>query len=274
MNKMIIRHTTKTLSLLALITLTTACSTQHLSSLPGSQLFGQQKDETKKAVEVASKTVKVPDVNTDTSAPMRKTILKAPVIVANDTTNKRTGTASTSAFGVVASEPKVNTVAPAAKPKAQPAPITAAKVTTIPKPPAAKVVTTSKPTPVSQNTTRRLTLNGSATFKTGSSRLSTDGKQKLAALARTLSAPNTKISRLLIEGHTDSAGSAAANQVLSLKRANAVADYLAQEGIMRASMETIGLGESTPIADNKTKSGRAQNRRVEITATGSRQTTR
>ena len=79
---------------------------------------------------------------------------------------------------------------------------------------------------------------------------------------------------MLIEGHTDSAGSAAGNQVLSLKRANAVADYLAEQGLMRSSMETVGLGEGSPIADNKTKAGRAQNRRVEITATGSRQTTR
>lgn len=272
---MIIKHTTKTLSLLALITLTTACSSSRvISSLPGSQLIGQQKED-KKVATAVSKAAKTPDVNTDDSAPMRKTILKALPVVAK--TNTNTGTASTSAFGVKASEPKMKAAAPVAAKIAQApvkAPTTVAKVATTPKPAMAKVVTTSKPTIVSQDTTRRLTLNGSATFRTGSSKLSNDGKQKLASLARSLSAPNTKISRLLIEGHTDSAGSAAGNQVLSLKRANAVADYLAEQGLMRSSMETVGLGEGSPIADNKTKAGRAQNRRVEITATGSRQTTR
>jgi OOP family OmpA-OmpF porin len=65
------------------------------------------------------------------------------------------------------------------------------------------------------------------------------------------------------------------NQVLSLKRANAVAEYLAKQGgFARSSMRTVGLGESKPVASNKTRKGRAQNRRVEITATGTRQINR
>ncbi|PWQ93153.1 OmpA family protein [Leucothrix arctica] len=276
MNKTIIKPASKALSLLTLIALTTACSTQNLSSIPGSQLYGQEKEETKKAVTTTAKKAApvVPEVNTDLTVPMRKTILKAPTVVATNNTSTATtaSTGTTSAFGVTATAPKMTVAAPVITKPTQ-APISSAKVTTIPKPAAAKVMATSKPA-ATQNTTRRLTLNGSATFKTGSSRLSADGKTKLNSLARSLSAANTTITRLLIEGHTDSSGSASTNQVLSLKRANAVADYLAQQGLMRSSMTTVGLGESTPVADNKTKAGRAQNRRVEITATGSRQTTR
>jgi len=65
------------------------------------------------------------------------------------------------------------------------------------------------------------------------------------------------------------------NQALSLKRANAVAEYLAKKGgFARSMMQTVGLGESKPIGNNKTRKGRAQNRRVEITATGMRRITR
>ena len=131
------------------------------------------------------------------------------------------------------------------------------------------------PAPKPQSTLRRLTLNGSANFKSGSSKLTSKGQTKLLVLALSLQESNTQISRLLIEGHTDSVGNAAMNQALSLRRANAVAEYMAKQGgFQRSMMETVGLGESKPIASNKTKKGRAQNRRVEITATGTRRINR
>ena len=278
MNTKIIKSATKTVSLLALISLTAACSNQSLPSMPG---FGQQKAEEKKITtpEAEEAKQKLAEAKNDLDQPMRKTVLKAPEVVATNTTANNGQ--STSAFGVTASEPQIKaaqaaTSSTAAKVTAPKATTTAstAKVSTIPKPTVATNTAAKAPVSTTQNTTRRLTLSGSATFNTGSSRLSTSGKQKLDSLASSLSAPNTTVTRLLIEGHTDSTGSAATNQVLSLKRANAVADYLASKGLMRSSMTTRGLGESNPIADNKTKAGRAQNRRVEITATGSRQTTR
>ena len=67
-----------------------------------------------------------------------------------------------------------------------------------------------------------------------------------------------------VMGHTDSTGSDSYNQTLSVNRANAVADYLAMQGVQRARMATVGYGESQPIADNSTEYGREQNRRVEI----------
>ena len=67
-----------------------------------------------------------------------------------------------------------------------------------------------------------------------------------------------------IEGHTDSNGSDAYNMQLSQRRAQAVVDYLANNGINRSRMSALGKGESSPISTNDTSSGRAQNRRVEF----------
>lgn len=69
---------------------------------------------------------------------------------------------------------------------------------------------------------------------------------------------------LRINGHTDSIGSSAPNQVLSEKRAKACYDYLASKGISASRMSFKGFGESQPIADNRYKAGRDQNRRVEF----------
>ncbi|MFQ5701832.1 MAG: OmpA family protein [Acidobacteriota bacterium] len=70
---------------------------------------------------------------------------------------------------------------------------------------------------------------------------------------------------LEIEGHTDSSGSEGYNKILGEKRAQAVRDYLGLAGgIPLHAMSTISYGESQPIADNSTREGRAQNRRVVI----------
>ena len=70
--------------------------------------------------------------------------------------------------------------------------------------------------------------------------------------------------KVAITGHTDSTGPAEYNQMLSEKRAQDVADYLAGKGISADRMTVSGMGESAPIADNSTKAGRAENRRVEV----------
>jgi len=65
-------------------------------------------------------------------------------------------------------------------------------------------------------------------------------------------------------GYTDSTGSAATNQALSLNRAQSVTNYLSQQGVTPAKLTAEGRGPSNPIADNGTSEGRAMNRRVEL----------
>jgi len=65
-------------------------------------------------------------------------------------------------------------------------------------------------------------------------------------------------------GHTDSVGSDAYNQRLSLARAESVKAYLVSKGVDRQRIRTEGRGESQPVADNATAEGRAKNRRVDI----------
>ncbi len=72
-------------------------------------------------------------------------------------------------------------------------------------------------------------------------------------------------SRVRVDGHTDSVGTHKYNQKLSERRAEAVKNYLVQEGAVDASKITsVGHGETRPVASNETKQGKAQNRRVEI----------
>jgi len=70
-----------------------------------------------------------------------------------------------------------------------------------------------------------------------------------------------------VYGHTDSTGSDAYNLDLSQRRADAVARYLISRGVSSARIQTKGMGESYPVADNNTVEGRAQNRRVEVKIT-------
>lgn len=67
-----------------------------------------------------------------------------------------------------------------------------------------------------------------------------------------------------VVGHTDSTGSPAYNQTLSVNRAQSVANYLAQHGVASSRLAAEGRGQNQPVADNSTEAGRAQNRRVEI----------
>ena len=74
---------------------------------------------------------------------------------------------------------------------------------------------------------------------------------------------NTDV-RVVITGHTDNVGSQQYNQVLSLKRAQAVRNWLVQKGIASNRMRTVGRGKNEPVASNETDEGRAENRRIEF----------
>lgn len=75
---------------------------------------------------------------------------------------------------------------------------------------------------------------------------------------------NPAIDHITITGHTDAQGAADYNQQLSENRANTVRDYFIANGIDGAMLTAVGMGEAQPIADNATREGRAQNRRVEL----------
>jgi OOP family OmpA-OmpF porin len=98
--------------------------------------------------------------------------------------------------------------------------------------------------------------------------LKPEGKARLDDLVGKLKAVNLEV--IIAIGHTDSIGSDAYNRKLSMRRADAVKAYMVSKGIEANRIYTEGKGESQPIADNKTKEGRAKNRRVEIEVVGSR----
>ena len=75
---------------------------------------------------------------------------------------------------------------------------------------------------------------------------------------------------IIAVGHTDSVGTDAYNQKLSVRRAEAVKAYLQGKGVESNRIYTEGKGEKQPVADNKTAAGRAKNRRVEIEVVGTR----
>ncbi len=74
-----------------------------------------------------------------------------------------------------------------------------------------------------------------------------------------------EITKVLVEGHTDSTGAADYNMSLSDARAKAVKEYLVGKGVAAERLDAQGFGQTKPIADNKTKAGRDENRRVEFT---------
>lgn len=100
-------------------------------------------------------------------------------------------------------------------------------------------------------------------FASDSAAIPDDMAPEVATVAGVLNA-NPDL-RLRIAGHADSTGPAAYNQTLSERRADAVRESLVEAGVDPDRLETVGLGESSPIAPNDTAAGRAQNRRIELT---------
>ena len=143
--------------------------------------------------------------------------------------------------------PKAAPVAPPSRP-------------TPPPPPPAK----PKPKPVAE----KVTFAADVLFDFDKAAIKPEGKSKLDELASRIRGINLEV--VIAIGHTDSIGSDAYNQKLSVRRAESVKAYLVSKGIEPNRVYTEGKGEKQPIASNKTKDGRAKNRRVEIEVIGTR----
>ncbi|WP_348756276.1 outer membrane protein OmpA [uncultured Aquincola sp.] len=142
--------------------------------------------------------------------------------------------------------------APAPAPAAAPAPAPAPRPAVVP------------PAPVSE----KVTYAADTFFDFDKSTLKPEARAKLDDLVSKTGGINLEV--IIAVGHTDSVGTDAYNQKLSVRRAEAVKTYLASKGIEKNRVYTEGKGEKQPVADNKTAEGRAKNRRVEIEVVGTR----
>ena len=155
-----------------------------------------------------------------------------------------------------------------------PAPVVAAPPAPVVAPAAAPVAPpVAPPAPVVPVAiTEKITYGADALFDFDKSVLKPEGMAKLDDLVG-------KIARVTLEviiavGHTDSIGTDAYNQKLSVRRAEAVKSYLVGKGIEKNRIYTEGKGEKQPVADNKSDAGRAKNRRVEIEVVGTHTVTK
>jgi outer membrane protein OmpA-like peptidoglycan-associated protein len=108
-----------------------------------------------------------------------------------------------------------------------------------------------------------LNMPSNITFEVDRSDLRPDFVEVLHSVALVLKEYKSTI--IEVAGHTDSTGSDSYNQLLSQQRAQAVTDVLIRDGVQPVRIDTVGYGESRPIASNNTPQGRQQNRRVELT---------
>ena len=136
---------------------------------------------------------------------------------------------------------------------------------------AAPVAAKAAPAPVAPKpapAAAKVTYAADAFFDFDKSVLKPAGKAKLDDLVGKVKGINLEV--IIAVGHTDSIGTDAYNQKLSVRRAESVKAYLISKGIEKNRIYTEGKGEKQPVADNKTKEGRAKNRRVEIEVVGTR----
>ncbi len=162
--------------------------------------------------------------------------------------------------------PKMAPPAPAPMPRpAAPAPAPAPRPAA---PAPAPAPRPAAPAPRPAPTSEKVTFAADTFFDFDKSVVKPEGKAKLDDLAGKLKGITLEV--VIAVGHTDSVGSDAYNQKLSVRRAEAVKAYLVSKGIEANRVYTEGKGEKQPAADNRTREGRAKNRRVEIEVVGTR----
>lgn len=152
--------------------------------------------------------------------------------------------------------------------KPPPPPPPAPPVAPPPPPPAAAPVPPPPPPPPPAPVSEKVTFAADAFFDFNKSDLKPEGRAKLDDLVSKMQGINLEV--IIAVGHTDAIGGDAYNQKLSIKRSDAVKNYLVSKGVEKNRVYTEGKGEKQPVADNKTTEGRAKNRRVEIEVVGTR----
>lgn len=157
---------------------------------------------------------------------------------------------------------------PAAPPAPPPAPRVAPPppVPAAVAPAAAAIVPVPVVPPVAVN--EKVTFESGANFDFDKAVVKPADQAKLADLVDKSKA--TALEVMVVTGHTDSVGTPAYNQKLSIARADAVKNFLVGKGVEKNRVYTEGKGEGSPAADNKTAEGRAKNRRVEVEVVGTR----
>ncbi len=177
-------------------------------------------------------------------------------------------TAAAGCDGAIVAKPAAPAAAPA--PAARPAAPAPAAAAPAPAPAAAPAPAPAAPRPAAPPpaAATKVTYAADAFFDFDKSVLKAEGKAKLDDLVGKVKGINLEV--IIAVGHTDSVGSDAYNQKLSVKRSDAVKAYLVSKGIEKNRVYTEGKGEKQPVADNKTSAGRSKNRRVEIEVVGTR----
>ena len=120
------------------------------------------------------------------------------------------------------------------------------------------------PPPPAAPSYESMSLSASALFDFDKAVLKPEGKQALDEVGDKITSKGATVVDIDVVGHTDSIGTEEYNQALSLRRATSVKDYIVSKGVDPSIIDVSGKGESEPVADNSTKEGRAQNRRVEV----------
>ena len=125
-------------------------------------------------------------------------------------------------------------------------------------------VSASQPAPPPPRKVEKIEIRETIQFETGKAAIKKRSFPILDEVVKVMKT-RTGITKVRIEGHTDTVGDADKNRTLSQARAQSVLEYLVKKGIARQRLAAKGYGPDKPIADNNTDEGRSKNRRVEFT---------
>jgi OOP family OmpA-OmpF porin len=157
---------------------------------------------------------------------------------------------------------------PPAPPAPAPAPAPEPKPVPPPPPPKPEPKPEPKPAAKPKPVAEKVTFAADVLFDFDKAVIKPEGKSKLDDLASKMKDINLEV--VIAIGHADATGTDEYNQRLSVRRAESVKAYFVSKGIEANRVYTEGKGEKQPVADNKTRDGRAKNRRTEIEVIGTR----